>query len=81
MVGGVSHHHFTQFVDEVCFEFLLGGSNGKMRFQRLPAPLMTMHEFSHEYWEFALVVEQEAAKLGYSPQELQDSRDWPEIDW
>ena len=80
-VGAVSQNYFIQFIEDVCFEFLFGGSSGKMRFRRLPKLLKSMSEFSLDYQAYAQMLEKEAKRLDCSPHELSDSRDWPDIDW
>ena len=80
-VGAVTQDFFDGYISDITHSFLYEGGSGKMRFRRLPALVRSMAQFSVEYQDYAAVLEREAKRHGCSPHQLQDSREWPEIEW
>ena len=80
-VGAVSREFLPSYISDLTYAFLYDGGSGKMRFRRLPALVQSMMQWSGEYSEYALVLEQQAKKFGCNPRQLQDQREWPDFEW
>jgi hypothetical protein len=79
--GCVSKDFIISFIDEITYEYLYGGLSGKRNFRRLPELLRNIRSSSDEYRGFAEYIKAEAQKNDCTPDQLWDSRDWPEIKW
>ena len=80
-IGSVASNFYAGYVEDITYSWLYDSGSGKMRFRRLPALVRALHIFSTQYQQYAMMLEREAKKLGCSPRQLQDTREWPEIEW
>ena len=71
--------YLFQYFDDRARRFV--GIPEKKRFRELPALLRSLWWMSSEYEAFAAKLKQQAEKLGCSPQELRDKREWPNFRW
>lgn len=80
-IATVEANFYAGYVPDITYTWLYDSGQGKMRFRRLPVFIQSLHIMSPGYQQYAMMLEREAKKHGCSPHQLQDARDWPEIEW
>ena len=80
-IHGFSKSFLVGYINECAYEYIYGGSTGKMRFRRLPTMLRSFSELSKPYMEFYGIMWKEAEKHGTTPDQLRDAREWSEFEW
>lgn len=81
IVGSVTAGFYHGYISDITYSYLYESGSGKIRFRRLPALVSSMAQFSSEYRAYADFLEREAKRRGCLPSQLQDSREWSEIEW
>ncbi len=80
-VQGFSERLSIQFVTDVCCRRYLFETPAKKRFKTLPTILRMLDWWSPEYKAYTEATRKTAEKLGCSPKELRDDREWPKFKW